>query len=301
MGQKRETFTFSKDGYTFNPASVTAEFTGNENWYPGSPNTPVVPVKEFNIAVSSSIPSSATLSVDKTRIERFGSTYNPPAENEKAILTTRVVDSAGRPVAGADVRFEFSGAPVKILREGTRPSGARPNAAYARTDANGNAQVTICSMGDLGTVNIAAGVYYQDVVSNLRSNGYALTIVENTRPERSSRPYCSITAEAGNLALGGPGVRIATGGDIIFHLNYNTNSQLGSLTGYKFLYSRDNGPAEEEVFNTAPHPVARKAFNQPGFIMCNIWSGAVMTIQMSGQSRRRHLLRLLPMSRRGRH
>ena len=262
MGQNPDTFTFSKDNYTMTPGSVTAEFTGNENWYPVSPNTPVVPVKEFNIVVASRVPASATLSADKSSIERYGSFYNPVGDKEKAVLTAKVVDSAGRPVGGANVRFEITGAPVKILKEGTRPEGARPNAAYAQSDSSGNAQATICSMRDLGAANITAAVYYGDVVYNMRSNGYSIEIVENTRPERAVKPTCTITAEAANLALSGPGVNIAVGGDILFHLNQNANSQLGSLTGYKFLYSKDNGSAQEELTNTAPHPVARKTFTE---------------------------------------
>jgi len=256
IGSNHETFTFSKDDYTITPGSVTAELSEG------------VSMEEFNITVSSRIPSNVTLSADRSRIERFGSFYNPAGENEKAVLTAKVTDSAGRGVGGVNVRFEITGVPVKILKEGTRPQGARVNAAYAQTDSTGNAQVTVCSMRDMGTVDITAAAYYGDAVSNMRSNGYALTIVENTRPERANKPTCSMTAEVGSLGLSGPGLRISTGGEILFHLNYNTNSQLGSLTGYKFLYSKDNGPAQEEVLNTSPHPVARKAFNEAG--ICNV-------------------------------
>jgi len=264
IGPKRDTFTFSKENYTVTPGSVTAEFTGNEDWYPDTSNAPVVPVKAFNIAISSRIPSAATLSADKSSIERYGSFYNPAGDKEKAVLTTKVVDSAGRPVGGANVRFEITGAPVKILKEGTRPEGAGPTSAYAQSDSSGNAQVTICSMRELGAANITAGVYYGDIVYNMRSNGYSIDIIENTRPERAGKPTCTITAEAANLAVSGPGVNIAVGGDILFHLTQNTNSQLGTLTGYKFLYSKNNGSAQEESFNTAPHPVARKTFTEAG-------------------------------------
>ncbi len=260
VGDKKEIFTFSKDGYTFNPSSVTAEFTGNEEAAQGSAR----PKKEFTIAITCRLPSSVTLTADKQAVERYGDSYNPPSALEQVVISASVKDASGGPVANTNVCFEISGIEkIKVIRQGERPPEGRLDRAYAKTDSSGNASITVVAKKELGSVTFTPVAYDQYVTYVLRGSGYTLNIVENTRPERNAKPRSSFTLEAATLGLPGPGVRISKGGDILFHLNCDMNGVAGIPSGYNLRISRDNGAWQENP-KSAFHPVDRMTFNVPG-------------------------------------
>jgi hypothetical protein len=260
IGSNKDTFTFSKDGYVFSPATLTAEFTGNEQAISGT----AWPKKEYSVSAVSTFPSAVTLAMDNPTLERYGELYNPPNANEKTVLTASVKDASGKGVPNMNVSFEISDInKIKVIQQGQRPQEARPDRAYAKTDSTGNAAITVVAKRDLGSVVFTPVAYDQYLTYVVRGSGYSLNIVENTRPERNAKPRGSFTLEAAALGLSGPGVRISKGGDILFHLNCDMNGVAGNPSGYNLRLSRNNGTWQENLKNSF-HPVDRMTFNEAG-------------------------------------
>ena len=130
LDKKTETLAFSQDGYSFEPQSVKAEFSGKG-----------MEKKTFNIKVTAQGAQSVALTLSPTTIETRGGVAFPDYRPEELCMAKAVVkDSAKKPIQGVLVKFECTkgSAAAAFLKDG-KVSGI----GYAKTDASGTAEIQI--------------------------------------------------------------------------------------------------------------------------------------------------------------
>ncbi len=265
--QANETLTLSASGFTFNPNSVTAAFTGSQ---PGQE-------KQFDIAVSSVWASSVAITPSAATIETGGINYSDGRQQERAQLSATVKDMSGNAMSGIPVRFEVVSktqtAAVKFSKE-----GGKPGCGYGTSDSQGKATVDIVAYNTLGTMTVKAVALDKYLVTGnisdeLSSTGTVqITIVPTTRVSQPAKPAATVKVYTNSKAvLGVATPTVEKGGEFVFHLSQSLGNPAvsplnpsGQVTAYAIGFSKDNAAWQEETHEVAPPLSIPKTFNEKG-------------------------------------
>jgi hypothetical protein len=265
--QASETLTLSASGFTFNPNSVTAAFTGSQ---PGQE-------KQFDITVSSAWASSVAIAPSAATIETGGVNYNDGRQQERAQLSATVKDMSGNAMSGIPVRFEVASrtqtAAVKFSKE-----GGKPGCGYGTSDSQGRATVDIVAYNTLGTMTVKAVALDKYLVTGnisdeLSSPGTVqITIVPTTRVSQPVKPAATVKVYTNSKAvLGVATPTVEKGGEFVFHLSQSLGNPAvsplnpsGQVTAYTIGFSKDNAAWQEETHESAPPLSIPKTFNEKG-------------------------------------
>ncbi|MBN1865461.1 MAG: carboxypeptidase regulatory-like domain-containing protein, partial [Victivallales bacterium] len=130
IDHQTESLAFSKEGYSFNPATVNAKFSGKG-----------MEKKTFNIKVTAQGAQSVALALSPSTIETRGGVAFPdyrPEELSEAIAVVK--DSAKNPLSGVLVKFESikGSAAIAFLKD-----GKVSDVGFATSDVGGKAAVQI--------------------------------------------------------------------------------------------------------------------------------------------------------------
>ncbi|MEA3368908.1 MAG: carboxypeptidase-like regulatory domain-containing protein [Candidatus Ratteibacteria bacterium] len=262
----REFLTLGAFGYNLNPSQIEAQFSDDK----------LGEEKEFNITATPVWAKSIALSPPSVSIETGGINFDDKRTEEQAELIAVVEYARGQTKkSGVPVRFEMvereGNAAVKFSRE-----GLMPGCGYGMTDDNGEVKIGVLAYNTLGNVKIKAVALDKSLVTGLEedelsSNAINVTIIPSTRITQTAKPTASVTAMANKKWLSGAGVRIEKGGEILFQFSAAPGQTgapplyaSGILNGFKLSFSKDNGPWQDEMYETTPWATARRTFSEKG-------------------------------------
>ncbi|MFZ5802795.1 MAG: carboxypeptidase regulatory-like domain-containing protein [Candidatus Omnitrophota bacterium] len=266
---QHKTLSVSHDGYTFDPATITASFSGAGG-----------ETKQFNVTVLPTAPHSVTLTSSRATIEGGGSVHEERRPEEVAALTATVQDAAGRALQGVNVRFDLlSATNVGSVKFSSIDPAFGSGRGYAVTNAQGIATVDVYTANTTiqdANIKLNARAFLPGMPSDessVISGDLTINVIPSTRVMEPNKPTASISIVTNTRgvtsALGIPTVE--SGGEFIFNLAAALgNPQItsffpaGTIVGYRIGISKDGGAWQDTDYPGYPPAALPQVFDQTG-------------------------------------